>query len=65
LLTISVTKRNVPQRVQVLFPAVESHVNAIAAAIFGKPGMKRLMDVTNQMSDEPQCRSLLIAWRVR
>jgi hypothetical protein len=33
---------------QVFFPAIESHVNTIATAIFGKPGMKRLMDVAER-----------------
>jgi hypothetical protein len=31
--------------VQVFFPAVEAHVNAIPTAIFSEAGMKRLMDV--------------------
>jgi hypothetical protein len=42
----------VPQGVQVLFPAVEPHLNAIAAAIISKPGMNRLVDVAHQVSDE-------------
>jgi hypothetical protein len=45
---------------QVFFPAIEAHVNAIATAIFGKPSVERLMDVADQVSDEPKCNALLI-----
>jgi len=31
--------------VQGFFPAIEAHVNTVAATIFGKAGVKRLMDV--------------------
>jgi hypothetical protein len=40
-------QRYIPQRVQVFFPAIESHLNTVAAAIFRKPGMKRLVNVTD------------------
>jgi hypothetical protein len=30
---------------QVFLPAIETHVNTVAAAIFSEAGMKRLMDV--------------------
>jgi hypothetical protein len=41
-------KRRIPQRVQVFFPAVKTHVNAVAAAILSELHVKRLMDVPGQ-----------------
>ena len=61
---LQLDKRGVPQRMQVLFSAVEPHLYAVAAAIFGEPGMKRLMDVANQVSDEPRCGPLLVTRRI-
>jgi hypothetical protein len=34
--------------VQIRLPAVEPDINAVAATILGKPGMKRLMDVAER-----------------
>ena len=39
---------------QVFFPAVEPHINTVAAAIVSKAGVKRLMDIADQVSDKPQ-----------
>jgi hypothetical protein len=50
--------------VKIRLPAVEPHINAIVTAIFGEPGVKRLMDVADQMSDKPQCNALLTPWRI-
>jgi hypothetical protein len=51
--------------VQGLFPAIEPHLNVIAAAILSEPGMKRLVDIPDEMSDEPQCNALLIPRCIR
>jgi hypothetical protein len=40
--------------VQVFFPAIESHDNTVVTTILSEPGMKRLMDVSDEVSDEPQ-----------
>ena len=45
---------------EIFIPAVEAHVNAVAAAILSKPGMKWLVYIPDQVSDEPQCRPLLV-----
>jgi hypothetical protein len=50
--------------VQVLFPAIKPHVNAVTAAILNEAAMERLMDVANQVSHESQCRALLVAWGI-
>jgi hypothetical protein len=46
---------------QVFFPAIEPHVNTVASAVLSEPGMKRLMDVADKVSDEPKCNASLIA----
>jgi hypothetical protein len=54
----------IPQRVQIFFPAIEPNVNTIAASILGESSMKWLVDVTDQMGDEPNTGPLLIPWRI-
>jgi hypothetical protein len=51
--------------VQVFLPAIEAQVNTVAPAIFCESGMKRLVNVTDEVSDEAQCCALLVAWRIR
>jgi hypothetical protein len=51
--------------VKVHLSAIESNINTVAAAIFCEPGMKWLVDVADEMGDEPQGNALLIAWRIR
>ena len=36
---------------QIFFPAVEAHVNTVAAAILSESGMKRLMYIANEMCE--------------
>src|SRR5688572_30664448 len=50
---------------QSFFPAVEAHVNTIAAAILSESGMKRLMYIANEMCDEPPSGALLISRCIR
>jgi hypothetical protein len=38
--------------VQVLFSAVEPHVNTVAAAVFRESGMKGLVDVADQVGNK-------------
>ena len=44
---LQLNQSGVPQRVQVFFLAVESHVNTVATAILCEAGMQRLMDVAD------------------
>jgi hypothetical protein len=62
---LQLNKSRVPQRVHVFFPAVESHLNTVATTILSEPGMKRLMDVADEMNDEPECNTLLIPRCIR
>jgi hypothetical protein len=50
---------------QIFFPAVEAHVNTVAAAIIRESDMKRLMYIATEMCDEPQCGALLISRCIR
>jgi hypothetical protein len=50
---------------QVYPPADEAHITISAAAILSEAGMKRLMDIADQVSDEPQSNSLFISGCIR
>jgi hypothetical protein len=39
---------------QVFFPVIEAHVNTVGATILSEPSVKRLMNVADQVSHEPQ-----------
>jgi hypothetical protein len=49
---------------EMVFSAVEPDLNTIAASILSKTGMKWLMYIADEVSDEPKSRALLIPWRI-
>jgi hypothetical protein len=46
--------------VQIFFPAIESHLNTVAASILSEPGMKWLMYIANKVGDKPDSSAFLI-----
>ena len=45
-----IRQSRIPQGLQIFFPAIEPHLNTIAASIFGEPGMQRLVYIADQMA---------------
>jgi hypothetical protein len=44
--------------VHVFFPAIEAHLNTIAASILNEPGMKWLMYIANQVGNKSKSSTL-------